>query len=48
MDDMICGICGEEVHPLDAHMGYINGILDVYHIDCRNRHYKEANHDQAR
>ena len=40
-EEMKCGICKETVHPLDAHMGRINGQLDVFHIDCWNRHLTE-------
>jgi hypothetical protein len=39
-EPMICGICNTDVEPLDAHMGYIEGKLDVYHIDCWNSHLK--------
>lgn len=35
-EGMKCGICGTEVHPLNAHMDRIDGKLDVYHIDCWN------------
>ena len=38
---MSCGLCNQEVHPLDAHMGRISGKLDVFHIDCWNEFYKE-------
>jgi hypothetical protein len=37
---MKCGICNKKVSPLDAHMGYIDSKLDVYHIDCWNNHLK--------
>jgi hypothetical protein len=35
---MKCGLCNKKVEPLDAHMGKIDGKLDVYHIDCWNKH----------
>ena len=35
---MQCGLCNEKVEPLDAHMGYIDGKFDVFHIDCWNNH----------
>lgn len=38
---MLCGLCEKKVHPLDAHMGRINGKLDVFHIDCWNEFYKD-------
>lgn len=38
-EPMLCGLCKNEVHPLDAHMGRINGKLDVFHIDCWNDHF---------
>lgn len=38
---MICRLCGENIHPLDAHMGRINDTLDVFHIDCWNKYWKE-------
>ena len=33
---MRCGMCNKKVNPLDAHMGQVDGKLDVYHIDCWN------------
>lgn len=33
---MICDLCGKDLHPLDAHMGYVNGKLMTVHIDCWN------------
>ena len=33
---MTCDLCGKDLHPLDAHMGYINGKLMTVHIDCWN------------
>ena len=38
---MHCGLCKRLVHPLDAHMGRINGVLDVFHIECWNEFYKD-------
>ncbi len=29
-------MCHKKVNPLDAHMGRVDGKLDVYHIDCWN------------
>lgn len=34
---MICDLCNEKLHPLDAHMGKINGKLITAHIDCWNK-----------
>ena len=41
MSKMFCGLCQKEVHPLDAHMGRISVLLDVFHIDCWNEYYKD-------
>lgn len=35
--NMACDICKEIVHPLDAHMGKIEGNLITAHIDCWNK-----------
>lgn len=35
--NMVCDICKEIVHPLDAHMGEIEGQLITAHIDCWNK-----------
>ena len=39
-ETMVCGLCNKGVEPLDTHVGRIDGILDVYHIDCWNNHLK--------
>ena len=39
-EQMLCGLCKKEVHPLDAHTGRINGKLDVSHIGCWNEYHK--------
>lgn len=45
---MICGLCNKELHPLDAHFGRINGLLDAFHIDCWNEHFaKEIEEEKA-
>lgn len=36
---MECPLCKKELHPLDAHFGRIDGLLDAYHIDCWNNYY---------
>jgi hypothetical protein len=41
MSKMFCGLCEKEVHPLDAHMGRIRVLLEVFHIDCWNEFHKE-------
>jgi len=41
MSKMFCGLCQKEVRPLDAHMGRISVLLDVFHIDCWNEHYRD-------
>jgi hypothetical protein len=39
-EPMLCGLCKEEVRPLDAHTGYVNGKLGTFHIDCWNGYNK--------
>jgi hypothetical protein len=49
MPEMICDICKKTLHPLDAHMGYIDGKLVCVHIDCWNKYYaKEIEIEKAR
>lgn len=38
---MICDICNEKLHPLDAHFGRLNGKLTTAHIDCWNKAIEE-------
>jgi hypothetical protein len=38
-DAMTCDLCGKELSPLDAHMGYIDKKLSCTHIDCWNKHF---------
>jgi hypothetical protein len=33
---MQCDICNKKLHPLDAHMGRLNGKLITAHIECWN------------
>lgn len=41
---MVCDLCGEELHPLDAHMGRMEGELITAHIECWNAKMKETAH----
>jgi hypothetical protein len=34
---MVCEICVQAVHPLDAHFGRLKGELITAHIDCWNK-----------
>jgi predicted DNA-binding protein len=38
---MVCDLCGKELHPLDAHTGYIDNKLSCTHIDCWNKHFEK-------
>lgn len=46
-NEMECGLCKTEVHPLDAHMGRLNGQLMVFHIDCWNKHLVDSTKEKA-
>lgn len=41
MKEMTCDLCNKYLHPLDAHMGYIDNKLSTTHIDCWNEHFKK-------
>ena len=45
-EPMLCGLCKNEVHPLDAHMGRISDKLDTFHIECWNEYYKNEIHGE--
>jgi len=34
---MVCELCNEKLHPLDAHFGGLKGKLTTAHIDCWNK-----------
>lgn len=38
---MVCDICNGKLHPLDAHMGKIDGKLITAHIDCWNEYIED-------
>ena len=38
---MVCDLCNEKLHPLDAHTGKINGKFITSHIDCWNKELEE-------
>lgn len=40
-NEMFCDLCSKSLHPLDAHMGYIDKKLSCTHIKCWNEYYKE-------
>jgi len=48
MSKMFCGLRQKEVHPLDARMGRISVLLDVFHIDCWNEYYKDEIEDEIK
>ncbi|KLU61856.1 hypothetical protein CEB3_c17740 [Peptococcaceae bacterium CEB3] len=45
MEVMECGLCKKVVQPLDAHMGRLNGKLQVFHIECWNKYVIAGNAD---
>ena len=38
---MNCELCVRKLHPLDSHVGYIEGVLVCVHIECWNEYYKD-------
>jgi hypothetical protein len=38
---MVCDLCNKELHPLDAHTGYIDNKLSCTHIECWNKHFEK-------
>lgn len=39
--EMICDLCGKNLHPLDAHFGKLEDKLTTAHIDCWNKRCEE-------